>query len=384
MSDDPSWEDCVNAILIPGDPGAIDDAGFRWQNIFTALADVKHVLDNYVLSEDGWSGPAADAYKTAIGSVCKQIAQFIDDNSYINSKLFEASYNLKQAMLNMPIPEEMVPTILQKRQEFETRDAYWPVPQDAFLRDAMAKAQQQHTDDPNLHWGPDDLAARWNDWIHDNTGLAVAIYKDLDNRHGDAAATLPGGSTSNTSLGDQMSIPNLTHPGGTGNLGGANLGGGPHGPTNLKNLDPNDFNHDPYDPSKIDPTTGLSGVDGSEFTGAGGGGSGGYPGLGRTTSLGAGGGGAGAGGLSPAAAAAAMKGIGTPVSGMPGAGMGMAPGMMGGMGGAKPAGSRRPGLVGAGGGPGAGRGADDAHGTWLQEDDDVWGSDSGAAPPLLT
>ena len=38
------------------------------------------------------------------------------------------------------------------------------------------------------------------------------------------------------------------------------------------------------------------------------------------------------------------------------------------------------------GGPhgGAGRGSEEDHGTWLQEDEDVWGTDNDAAPPLLT
>src|SRR5215471_8833053 len=102
---DPKWLDCINDILIPGDPGAIDDAGFRWQSIFAALEDVKHTLDNEVLLEKGWSGPAADAYKNAVASICQMIKQFNDDNSYINAKLFEASYDLQQAMTTMPIPE---------------------------------------------------------------------------------------------------------------------------------------------------------------------------------------------------------------------------------------------------------------------------------------
>jgi hypothetical protein len=69
-----------------------------------------------------------------------------------------------------------------------------------------------------------------------------------------------------------------------------------------------------------------------------------------------------------------MKGIGTPTSPFGTSGMPM----MGGMGaagtGGKGGGSRRPGLFGGGGGPGAGRGNDDGRATWLQEDDDVWGA----------
>ena len=383
---DPSWEDCVNQVLIPGDPGAIDDAGFRWQNIFTALEDVKHTLDSEVLRMEGWSGPAADAYKTAVGSICQMIEQFNTDNSYINSKLFEASYDLQQAMVTMPIPQEMVPTILQKRHEFETQDSYWPVPQDEFLRSALARNET----DPDLHFGPDSFGAWWHDFWHDNTDQAVRIYKTLDAQHGDTAATLPGGALTGGGLDSNLVTPDLTHGPGGGGGGVGGLGFGSHGPgtASLAGLGP-DAGTDPF--QGPDPTTGLSGVDGGGFTGAdsgldGLGGSGGLPGLGRATNLG-GGGGLGAGGLSPASAAAAMKGVGTPVNAFAGAPAAMAPGMMGGMGGAgaKAPSTRRPGLVGAAGGPGAtGRGADDAHGTWLQEDDDVWGSDNGAAPPLLT
>ena len=72
------------------------------------------------------------------------------------------------------------------------------------------------------------------------------------------------------------------------------------------------------------------------------------------------------------------------------------PGMAGMLGGGVPqaaehaAGGRRPGrgpwYGGMMGAPmaGGGHGSEDEHSTWLQEDDDVWGTDTGAPPSLLT
>jgi hypothetical protein len=388
-----SWEDIINQVVIPGNPQAVSDVATSWTQLFNGIREVRQAIDRGLIQLEDWKGDAGEAYRAAIGSLAKELEQLDNENSFIDHLLAEASANLNSAMQAMPLPSEMLHVIERKRADFANSSPTWPLPHDGIYNWFVLHVDPEWAKYLSLgsYFGM-DLAKWLRDWIDPNAGKARDIYSKLDNQTGTTVANMPTGSGHNTLGTDTQTAYNPAHTTGsptTGHVPGFGGGGkvpgsgtfNPH--TGYGGYDPNatgdgsyragDYGYNPGDVSG----SGLAGAGGGGFTGVGGSG-GGLTGVGP----GGGTGGLGLGGISPTGLAA-MKGIGTPTSpygpgGMP---------MMGGMpaGGARGAGSsRRPGLVGGGGGPGAGRGDDDGRGTWLQEDDDVWGTDSGAAPPLLT
>jgi hypothetical protein len=391
-----SWEDVINQVIIPGDPAAINNAAAAWTQLFRGIRDVRQGIDHGLIQLEEWKGAAGEAYRTSIGKLAKDLESLDVENNRIDQVLGDASTNLASSMKAIPLPVEMLHVIEQKRADFANSTPNWPLPHNEILEWFIANFDPSWMKYFGLGSFLLEPVAKWlRDWIDPNAQHARDIYGKLDNHYATVVANMPDGKghsefggTTQTALNPQVPGPHTTAGGGAGFGGGGKLPGsgsfdpgagytpGGYDPaTGAGSYDPSagQYGYNPDDFSG----SGLAGVGGGGFTGVGGLGAGGLTGVGP----GGGAGGLGMGGLSPTGLVG-MKGIGTPTSPY---GPGGVP-MMGGMpaGGARGAGgSRRPGLVGGGGGPG-GRGNDDGRGTWLQEDDDVWGTDSGAAPPLLT
>jgi len=397
--------------------------------------------------DDKWKGGAADAFRGHMKGNTEQLKKLADnaggksgndEHAGIVKALNDAAGHLEDAQSQMPIPMSMQDDVWAARNT-RVHLGYGVV-------EAEFEAQYfKYIVGPVLPWMVDKFRELFTDADEDAAGIYNDVSTDYGQVKEDApkpvtTTTKPvqdqtaydpkgsagggggggvppmggGGGVDPSKFGggvDPSTVPAVDtgsgyEPPGTGDLGDSGLGDVGSGGGGLDDL----------------PGSGLAGAGGG--LGAGGGGvSGLTPGAGLGGGgLGAGGGGLGAGGaglgkgipgggalgkgimpggIAPMGGAGAGKGGAARGGGRGGAlGKGGLPGGVAGMGGA---GAGRGGAAGRGAG-GAGRGAatgrgagfmggapgggrhldgEEDHSTWLQEEDDVWGTDSDAAPPVL-
>jgi uncharacterized protein YukE len=395
-----SWEDVINQVVIPGEPQAITDAAAQWTQALGSTNSAKTTLDQGLTGLQAWKGDAGDMYRKRISDIAQALDTVIQSCTPIPALLGTASAHLSTAIKKIPIPGEMVPEVSQARADFAATykmQSVYPGAIDTMLSHYInSKWNVAALTEANLPMF-NSFMTGIRDWFSSNDDTATKAYDVLNTGYQvDVADHMPDPSA--TSIGSASLTPMPTTPppdlGGPGGGGVPKLGAGglPHGGGlgpmgGTDGLNPLDTNttSPPWDaglPGSDLPGSGLAGVGGpgGGLSGIGGPGSGlGGPGL-----SGAGLAGLGQGTSLPAGT---VKGLGPITSPFGGAGMPGMPGMgagMAGRGGSSAGSGRSGGLVG-GPGAGGGRGGQgDEHATWLQEDEDIWGTDTGAAPPLLT
>jgi hypothetical protein len=358
-------------VCANGRPGDVRSAALGWEQLLKAFDEVKQSLEQNVKDLNaGWKGAAYDAFKTHIDAIGKQIGQLAQDarkQDGIVTSLNNAATMLQQAQADMPIPACAIDEILA------ARNGSVNIPVGFFEMKLRASFYRF----PLVQW-----EAGLIDWMFDKEDKAREVYDTVNNDYKDQSTRTPGnanviGRDTNTTK------PDLKTGGGGGGTGNLPKTGTTKLPKTSPYVPPS-TTHQPPGTSTVPPGSGLHPY------GPGGDGTSPY----KSTGLaGAGGGitGAGLGGGSGlGGAGAGLSGTG----GLPGGGslgkpmMPTMGGMMGGgMGGAGRGGAGR-GAAGrgamAGGGHGGHGGAgDDERTTWLQEDDDPWGSDSGAPGSVL-
>ncbi|MET8251072.1 WXG100 family type VII secretion target [Micromonospora sp. NPDC005197] len=442
-----SWEEMCQKVVIDGRPGDVESAALGWEQLIKNLNNVKQSLDTNIKDlGTTWKGPAYEAFKGHIEQISKDTGQIVADaekGTGIVQSLKTAADKLTAAQRDFPVPATCVNDVLEARNAkltlgvgfFEAKVSPdflgWFDPVTAIAdwindqsEDAARVYEQVSGDYQAIAPGtPGDAGPP-------TTQSPTTEIPDLGTGGGGGGGGggVPklGGGPSTGGLGATPSIGATDMPG-TGNLPS---GSGAH-PDLSGGYDSGTGTY----PS----TGGVPGVGGADdefssgLAGAGGGGSPGLGsglggglgsgGLGSSSGLGSGGGGLGGAGalagggalgraVSPGmgpmmggGAAGAGRGGGRGAGGRLGAGGklggGMAPGMGGVAGGggagagrggagrgAAGAGGRGAGARGAGGVAGTGGGAgygeeDTARNTWLEEDEDVWGADSGGTSGIL-
>ncbi|SCF38501.1 hypothetical protein GA0074695_6397 [Micromonospora viridifaciens] len=410
----PSWEEMCQQIVIDGRPGDVNSAAAGWEVLLKNLTTVKQNLETNVKDlNETWKGPAYEAFKSHVEGLAKRIGGVVDDaqaHGGIAPSLRDAAERLHSAQAAFPIPLSCVNDVL------EARNAELTIGVGFF--EAKVKPDFMGLVDP---------ITSMMDWFNDKTDDAAKVYNQVSGEYLDIESRVPD-STGRPEMNetDPWEKPKLDDGGGGGGGGGTpDIGGSP----DIGGLgDRPSMGGDNKPPSigstGLGPGSGGSGIGsgthpdlssgaggyhpgagtgslaseyGSGLAGAGsgldtpsrtglGGGGGGLPG---TTGLGGAGGGPGTGGGLGAGGGMAGAGggflgggaLGRPVgTGVPMMGGGMAGGGRGGAG--------RPGaggMAGAGGRGAAGgaHGANASQDTWLHEDEDVWGSDSGGSPGIL-
>ena len=53
-----SWEDVINQVVIPGDPGAVSSASAEWTVVFQRIREAKRYLDDGLVDLEAWEGEA--------------------------------------------------------------------------------------------------------------------------------------------------------------------------------------------------------------------------------------------------------------------------------------------------------------------------------------
>jgi hypothetical protein len=416
---DPSWEDVIAMVVIPGSPARIKQAADEWTALLSRLGEVERVLKAVKSDLETWKGAGGEQYRSHLDTMVTSIQKVIDDNTNLPHYLHLAAGDLEKAIAKIPIPDDMIHEVMAAKQGYidsgMISDTWGP---NAIYQHLLPVYGNKWFDEAREFFTWDWASNKLRDWISDQDNKAKDAYHQLAKEHVNTMAQIPGSDP--VGLSDPrvpLDPDDFGGPGGGPGGGGMpktgmpgtdpKLGGGP-GLDNMANPPGSNLT----DPNMTDPNLGGPGYDpddmpGSGLAGAGGGLVGAGPGAGGLGSgvggIGPAGGGLGAGGLG----AGGLRGAGGMGAGM-GGGMG---GMMPGMGGAGARGGGR-GVTGAGAGKGgvrgagagAGRGgaggarggmmpgAGGAHGgggegedhaTWLQEDDDPWGSDSEAPPSVL-
>ena len=454
---DPSWEEVISMVVIPGQPGQIRDAAGNWEVLFSRIDQARAAIDQLSSGLQSWEGAAGDAYRRHLGELSGRVSETIEGNRGVVQQLHTAADNVDHALANTPIPDEIVDEVMQAREKFQQTGQLDTKFHPGWFGDLLFPGFLNLAGDifGFLTFGLADKASDMlRDFLSDGDDKAKAAYQALSGQHTGTASAMPpgagflvdglngatewsgstpGGPGSPSSAagvgpmgpgGSGGSGPSLTPGQYPGNYGGSGLAGaGGAGPVSVPT---------PSGPSTLHPSgTGTAGAGGLGGLGAGGAGAGaggirpggvtsaanaikgiggGMPMMGGMAGAGAGGaggarggaagakpggvpsgraggmGGMGMGGMGGAhgAGAGGARGAGGNRTAVPGVGSAVAGGAGGGRGGAGGGAGGRAGMAGApmaGHGGGAGEGSD--HSTWLQEDEDVWGTDSDAAPPVL-
>ncbi|MDT5024548.1 MAG: hypothetical protein QOE61_974 [Micromonosporaceae bacterium] len=396
MSD---WEDMVNKVCVAGRSDKVKGLALDWQAVFYNAATVsKNLRDGLKDLQDTWKGPAADDYREKIESIAKAIEQIEEDNKSIITMLQTAGDALATAQAVMPVPDYMLNEVQNRRAELDNANqagARAMLAMDAVATMGVSVVAAFLLPDSFMkpladsfvgNWGRElfgHFRAWWDDWDGKMTAEAKRVYDQVDTSYASADIMTPSPTQTKNPLSSNMQGLDFNTGGGsgTGGLPHTGTGGLPHTGTGGLHPDSTKLSPSTHEYPRTGtggtghvspgygsdagaggyhPTTGLAGAGGSPLTGAGGTGSAGL--------------GSGASGLGSAVGKAVSP------TGMPGFGGGM-----GGMGaGGRRAGGAGRGAMGAGGhGGGGGHAPDDEHGTWLTEDEDVWGANSGAPPGVL-
>jgi hypothetical protein len=340
---DPSWEEVISMVVIPGQPGQIRDAAGNWEVLFSRIDQARSAIDQLSAGLQSWEGAAGEAYRNHLGELSGRVAETIEGNRGVVQQLHTAADNVDHALTNTPIPDELVDEVMAARDKFQKTGQLDTKFHPGWFGDLLFPGFLNIAGDifGFLTFGLADKASDMlRDFLSDGDDKAKAAYQALSGQHSTTASAMP------PAAGFLMDSLNPTTqwsgsgPGGTGAPSSA-AGTGTLGPGGAGGSGPG------FDPSDYSHT-------GTGLAGAGGGGpvSVSPPSTGSTLHpIGAGGGAAGAGGLGAGgiggaggirpggvtSAANAIKGIG---GGMPG---------MGGMAGAGGAGARGGGVGGAGG-----------------------------------
>jgi hypothetical protein len=369
-----SWEEMAEQVIVLGRPGDVRGVAQGWQQLQQGCQEVKTSLEQNVTDlNQGWKGPAYESFKTHILAIAKQLDDMVKSTQAgdgIVTALNNAADKLENAQQNMPIPAVCTGDII------EARNIGASIPVGFF--NIKVKENMLH------FLGGNWLAQQEEklmDWFNDQTDGARKVYDAVQGQYQDQTYNTPGSSSSQQSYENQN--PPLTNTtsglGGGGGVGGLPGSGGiPKNPS---------LGGNPPGLGKV-PGTGTGGGLGSGGLGPGGGlGDGGFN---PNTASGL----AGAGdGLSGAGLGGGLGAAGLGAGGLAGggaAGNGVMPSMGGLMGaggaglGGRGAAGRSSGRGAMAGGHGGGHGdSDDERTTWLQEDDDPWGTGDGAPSGVL-
>lgn len=436
---DPSWEDVIAMVVIPGDPDRVKAAAGMWDTLFSNIRDVKTLLDDGIKDLETWKGDGGAAYRAYLTEISKTCGTLISDNQLLTANMNTAADNLQTALNQIQVPDDMLYEVrAAKESHVKTGTVNANVCRPGSIFDTLMpilgnKWMDELRENFTWTWAQKNL----RDWISNEDEKAKAVFNTLAANHVSTMNAMPTsvefnprdtgpvkpvdtkspgtGTTPHAATpaaGKTPKIPTAHTPDPTakpklptdstpanpgiptndlGNNAGAppstgtglNPDTGLSTPGNASMPGASDYTTPAY--TTPDYSTGLAGVGGSGLSGLGSGS--GLGGLGAGGGSGTGGGasgiGAGAGGLGSAGAAR---------GGLPGVG-GIAPssssragaGRLGGAGGAA-GGTRaatRGGMGGMGAGTHGGGGGEGDHSTWLNEDEDIWGTDSDAPPSVL-
>jgi hypothetical protein len=391
-----SWEQAAVEVLVYGRTEVIGELEGDWQTVFRRGGEVARELRQAAASLGSWHGAAGEVYRQRLTDLAARVDQVEADCGAIVPALAAARQSLATAQEAMPVPSEAVDNLAWARMKGDGA----PLGSGFF----MAAAQR------TVAGGVTDLGAGLSDevrdWFTNEEAKARQVHATVNGAYEEADANAPKPAAATPGIRVDATDPAFgAGPGGAGGRGvgvggasGADVGrmpsagpaaGAPSSGDGVQGLRPGS-GADIGGEAVATPAGGPHGATSGSMMPSGGGlsGLGAFGGVGAA---GAGTSGSGVVGVAAGGTGALGAGLGTAVSPafggvpLPPGGSGAArPGARSGGAAAKGAGplGGMPGLVGSAAQRSA-RGEDADRSTWLLEDEDVWGTDSGAPPSVL-
>ena len=145
---DPSWEDVVNMVVIPGNDAGIYEAAGQWDLLLTRVRQVQTAIDELKTGLESWEGAAGDTFRNHLTQLSTAITQVIDSSSSIPDTLRTAGDHVANTLNNTPIPGELVGEVRDAREQFLSGGGPGhAIPRRLLLRHAAAELPrpgQQH------------------------------------------------------------------------------------------------------------------------------------------------------------------------------------------------------------------------------------------------
>ncbi len=383
----PSWEEIVNQVVIGSNYYHVEDASLQYMSLFDYLNDLHASLAQLQTStRDSWKGPAADAFRQHLMGLAETVAELRDNHVRIATGFAACRDHLRTAVTSIPIPDWMYDEVDQRQRTYSQSGELWDnfFPPGTFAAKLYSElGHDAYGTGMDVVTGLPAVGGWMKSWEGFVTGFedrAQTAYAELRTRYSGEYSNVPEGTPATPpGLGPGGYTPGGSYPGAGGLPPGA---GAAFDPAPFGGLDPGAA-------AGFDPT-GIGGpgadgafdpqIPGTSLAGAGGGFGtpGGFGALGASAA-----GSPGlAGGVAGIGAGARIPGLGPAISPVTG-GMGL-PGMGGmGAGGVRAGGNRgRTSSIPTGRGS---HGLDDGDDrtTWLDEDEDVRGTNSDAPPGVL-
>src|SRR6185312_9461828 len=86
----PSWEDVIAMVVIPGEPDRARLAADLWDKLFKEMREVKRVLDDGIKDLETWKGPGGEAYRKHLTGLSDSLHDLVEKHS-------DLPYNLRAA-----------------------------------------------------------------------------------------------------------------------------------------------------------------------------------------------------------------------------------------------------------------------------------------------
>jgi uncharacterized protein YukE len=181
---DPTWEEVITMVVIPGNPQAIYEAAGGWQVVFSRVQQAQAMLDQLNWSLQNWTGPAADTYKQRLNTISQDMASLMEQHRPVIDHLQTSADNLQNALVNTPIPDDMVDQVMQARRNYADNgsvdtntwrpgaifDFMFPIMSNRWLAEVGSFLTFGFSD-----WVTDKL----RDWLTDEDDKAKAAYRQL-------------------------------------------------------------------------------------------------------------------------------------------------------------------------------------------------------------
>src|SRR5690349_21233464 len=218
----PSWEDVIAMVVIPGEPDRARLAADLWDKLFKEMREVKRVLDDGIKDLETWKGAGGEAYRKHLTGLSDSLHDLVEKHSDLPYNLRAAATDLQTAIDKIPIPNDMVYEVTQAKNGYiNTGKITNGLFHEGWIYDHLMplyanKWADEMMNFPGISWASNKL----RDWISNEDNKAVSAYKALAGRHVSTMTDMPGPTQAQYTDPriDATALPDS--PGGPGGPGG--------------------------------------------------------------------------------------------------------------------------------------------------------------------
>ena len=191
---DPSWEDVVNMVVIPGNDTGIYEAAGQWDLLLTRVRQVQTAIDELKTGLESWEGAAGDTYRNHLTQLSTAITM-IDSSSRMPDTLRTAGDHVANTLNNTPIPGELVGEVRDAREQFLSGGALDTRFHDGFFFDTLLPSFLGPASNilsaglgfldalPGMGAIRDKASDMVRDFLSSEDDKAIAAYRSLSGSH---------------------------------------------------------------------------------------------------------------------------------------------------------------------------------------------------------